>query len=261
MPGPWRLVEPSGTHGGMFDFNLRRDARPLATTILKSRCSCFARFQSQTRCQAPGDGHPCGRCPPCAGFQSQTRCQAPGDQYPQVCPAVPSSISISDEKPGPWRLGWRIPAHKNYSNFNLRREARPLATSCICKSKVLIPVFQSQTRSQAPGDSVLFAVALASFSISISDEKPGPWRRRDFVTVPILPYIFQSQTRSQAPGDYNAFTRSLLCWFISISDEKPGPWRRMFQLISFLLVSNFNLRREARPLATLSAMWQAQRSG
>src|SRR6266567_4659496 len=112
-------------------------------------------------------------------------------------------ISISDEKPGPWR---RCP---------------------LVYPPISIYLFQSQTRSQAPGDSVLFAVALASFSISISDEKPGPWRRRDFVTVPILPYIFQSQTRSQAPGDVDTNG-----WY------KRRGWY-------------FNLRREARPLATL----------
>src|SRR6266566_598031 len=136
-------------------------------------------------------------------------------------------ISISDEMPGPWRPELVESHDLRQSNFNLRREARPLATPSFIPEHQFKRQFQSQTRSQAPGDSVLFAVALASFSISISDEKPGPWRRRDFVTVPILPYIFQSQTRSQAPGDYNAFTHSLLCWFISISDEKPGPWRQL----------------------------------
>src|SRR2546421_53409 len=79
MPGPWR--RPFWLGGGpawddfnlMRDaspletfglsptmsvscyFNLRRDARPLATIKVTQGSSAEVEFQSQTRCQAPGD--------------------------------------------------------------------------------------------------------------------------------------------------------------------------------------------------------------
>src|SRR5579859_7973992 len=39
------------------DFNLGRDARPLATLTLPLAASWLTKFQSRTRCQAPGDRH------------------------------------------------------------------------------------------------------------------------------------------------------------------------------------------------------------
>src|SRR6266567_6731085 len=100
-------------------------------------------------------------------------------------------ISISDEMPGPWRPELVESHDLRQSNFNLRRDARPLATP-------------------------------------------------SFITEHQFKRQFQSQTRSQAPGDWAGGYQPIKTTAISISDEKPGPWRRMFQLISFLLVSNFN---------------------
>src|SRR6266566_3031643 len=136
-------------------------------------------------------------------------------------------ISISDEMPGPWRPELVESHDLRQSNFNLRREARPLATPSFIPEHQFKRQFQSQTRSQAPGDLLYLQIQSLNTRISISDEKPGPWRRCPLVYPLISIYLFQSQTRSQAPGDYNAFTHSLLCWFISISDEKPGPWRQL----------------------------------
>src|SRR5437588_591158 len=63
-------------------------------------------------------------------------------------------------------------------------------------------------------------------SISMSDEMPGPWRLSLYV-MPLASHgKFQSQTRCQAPGD-------VPMWFIMMNRE-----------------GNFNLRRDARPLAT-----------
>ncbi len=39
----------------MANFNLRRDARPLATASAAGYAYSLLTFQSQTRCQAPGD--------------------------------------------------------------------------------------------------------------------------------------------------------------------------------------------------------------
>jgi len=155
MPGPWR--------------------RPMLLPVRRSH----GRFQSQTRCQAPGDAQrcSCGRrrwlyfnlrrdARPLATlalradllspmlFQSQTRCQAPGDDID------------SDE----YKQWW--------GNFNLRRDARPLATHKTMRAAVARLEFQSQTRCQAPGDVGLATVAFVAMKISISDEMPGPWRLR-----------------------------------------------------------------------------------
>ncbi len=85
--------------------------------------------------------------------------------------------------------------------FNLRREANPLAT-------VLARL-----------------LAVPSHCVSISGEKPIPWR----------PY------RAFALGN---------CWYVSISGEKPIPWRLAHQVSLSTAVYGFNLRREANPLAT-----------
>src|SRR6266581_4145972 len=86
-------------------------------------------FQSQTRCQAPGDGHGSDTHKPSTRFHSQTRCQAPGDCPSPFALKISLFISISDEMPGPWRPGWQ-----GYLRCNGWE-------------------FQSQTRCQAPGDS------------------------------------------------------------------------------------------------------------
>src|SRR6266567_2168374 len=64
-------------------------------------------------------------------------------------------ISISDEMPGPWRLhhAGLLVIHASY--FNLRRDARPLATRAGREPRFEAVEFQSQTRCQAPGDSIL----------------------------------------------------------------------------------------------------------
>src|SRR5437016_3365534 len=63
-----------------------------------------------------------------------------------------SMISISDEMPGPWRRVLCLLLSLPHSNFNLRRDARPLA---------------AQRQRSRPR---------IRLSISISDEMPGPWR-------------------------------------------------------------------------------------
>src|SRR5207247_5926674 len=60
-------------------FNLNRDARPLATLSALGHAPTNAKFQSQPRCQAPGDAWVACSSPESFVFQSQPRCQAPGD--------------------------------------------------------------------------------------------------------------------------------------------------------------------------------------
>src|SRR6266699_1292391 len=105
MPGPWRLAR-----NGLFvlcndNFNLRRDARPLATIAAQHGLDLIIVISISD--EMPGPWRPYAilqRHSKIGGFQSQTRCQAPGDVY------LHTSRRESEH------------------NFNLRRDARPLAT-------------------------------------------------------------------------------------------------------------------------------------
>jgi hypothetical protein len=86
-------------------------------------------------------------------------------------------------------------------------------------------MFQSQARSQATGDLSLWFAMTRDRGVSISGEKPGHWR---------LCHNFR------------------FCWIpsVSISGEKPGHWRHHRSARKAGQCLCFNLRREARPLAT-----------
>src|SRR2546429_1880075 len=79
---------------------------------------------------------------------------------------------------------------------------------------------------------------------------PGPWRLLFLKIVGIANVEFQSQKRCQAPGDWREDGYHKFWEFISISDEMPGPWRRYMFFLAIAPPDNFNLRRDARPLAT-----------
>src|SRR6266567_2975946 len=83
-------------------------------------------------------------------------------------------ISISDEMPGPWRQKSDVSSHLRLEYFNLRRYARPLATS-------------SRARD-----------VKASHIISISDEMPGPWRLQ-CLAIPIQEFIHFNLRRDARP--------------------------------------------------------------
>src|SRR6266487_1271413 len=79
MPGPWRLGRRLARDALYGRFNLNRDARPLATELRHPHQQRYSQFQSQPRCQAPGDRAARSAWSQCPEFQSQPRCQAPGD--------------------------------------------------------------------------------------------------------------------------------------------------------------------------------------
>src|SRR5437762_1528527 len=85
-------------------------------------------------------------------FQSQTRCQAPGDSMCLMYRSIERIVSISDEMPGPWRPAKWQSLLAACTRFNLRRDARPLATRSRMSAFIVGGLFQSQTRCQAPGD-------------------------------------------------------------------------------------------------------------
>jgi len=202
MPGPWRLINPCRPCGGIIISISDEMPGPWRRVTLPFHPLRYSPFQSQTRCQAPGDisfarSVAALKCyfnlrrdarPLATGiwvscheyheeFQSQTRCQAPGDLHDQSVSPRRRSISISDEMPGPWRHGIYATV-RSYTSW-----------------------------------------------ISISDEMPGPWRHIKRVLMAEKVYQFQSQTRCQAPGDCDANNPLVLAHYISISDEMPGPWR------------------------------------
>ena len=154
---------------------------------------CRKLFQSQARCQAPGDSAVAVqyRLPV---FQSQARCQAPGDA--RSCIAITTSfhVSISSEMPGPWRRmkiwaccdmsvsissempgPWRRRAslhHRNEESFNLKRDARPLATPGIRRQSSA--GFNLKRDARPLATYLIFSMSL--LVVSISSEMPGPWR-------------------------------------------------------------------------------------
>src|SRR6266496_3393537 len=79
MPGPWRLGYYSSHMASFTGFNLNRDARPLATNtkvLLRSHLQCF----NLNRDARPLATSPTSHCYIIGiTFQSQPRCQAPGD--------------------------------------------------------------------------------------------------------------------------------------------------------------------------------------
>src|SRR6266567_3860003 len=110
--------------------------------------------------------------------------------------------------------------------------------------------FQSQTRSQSPGDgasSVDPPIPRVSFN---RRREANPLATRDAWRWLNRSARFQSQTRSQSPGDfmYSLWKKSNNT--VSIADAKPIPWRRLYLFTDDLAYFRFNRRREANPLAT-----------
>ena len=121
MPAPWRQEALSAM----------RDARgvsisdemPAPWRLLKFQDEYKLKwlFQSQMRCQPPGDAaNGSAETSRFYWFQSQMRCQPPGD-LPH-CAALPGSVlvSISDEMPAPWRRQATLPMPAARTSFNLR---------------------------------------------------------------------------------------------------------------------------------------------
>ncbi len=159
------------------------------------------------------------------------------------------AVSISGEKPIPWRLASLARLCIPPKCFNLRREANPLATcDGVSVAESMYP-FQSQARSQSPGDEMLQWPSVRRAIVSISGEKPIPWRRLASSSS-ASPYLFQSQARSQSPGDVNLRRREdgdIKCFNLR---REANPLATASRYSGRACISCFNLRREANPLAT-----------
>src|SRR5271167_29830 len=110
-------------------------------------------------------------------------------------------VSISVEKPIPWRQHALLGKIAIVQCFNLCREANPLATGFGLFGSGVPSGFQSLSRSQSPGDLLRQALLLQQMKVSISVEKPIPWRRKKIHSLSLGISQFQSLSRSQSPGD------------------------------------------------------------
>ena len=114
----------------------------------------IAGFQSQMRCQPPGDAPAEQADGRTDKFQSQMRCQPPGDPIRSPYSAPEDPVSISDEMPAPWR---------------------PLLKSGVAGPGVTVSISDEMP---APWRRItLQRWEPRSIRVSISDEMPAPWRR------------------------------------------------------------------------------------
>src|SRR6266568_1545178 len=125
---PGDLLGQFGVVPRTIGFNRRREANPLATTYRISIIEihfCFNRRR---------EANP---------LATWTCCRLLFSYIP---------VSIADAKPIPWRLTHLRKANQQNTSFNRRREANPLATYSQTSQAPGLSEFQSQTRSQSPGD-------------------------------------------------------------------------------------------------------------
>ena len=202
MPGPWRRA------------------------MLVTGHRCYGMFQSQARCQAPGD---------CMTCNSQAQ----------------SAVG-----------------------FNLKRDARPLATQSILRMAVACICFNLKRDARPLATDDIASAMSCRMTVSISSEMPGPWRRSRLVLA--SSDHADVSISSEMPGPWRRIVRVARHQVhdVSISSEMPGPWRRLVALqcvieyrsfqsqarcqapgdmhgcLSLPACSCFNLKRDARPLAT-----------
>src|SRR6266699_3350120 len=106
--------------------------------------------------------------------------------------------------PGPWRRQFIATDRPSSIHFNLRRDARPLATTSLNALLCPYSTFQSQTRCQAPGDAgILLVVSAIECHFNLRRDA-RPLATAMIYRTRTAPHIFQSQTRCQAPGDCGA---------------------------------------------------------
>src|SRR6266487_1491402 len=119
-------------------------------------------------------------------FQSQPRCQAPGDATEHGYSQAERDVSISTEMPGPWRpvFGEWSPHH--LTMFQSQPRCQAPGDCGGMKEKDKRSTFQSQPRCQAPGDYNLPHRQGQPQPVSISTEMPGPWRRSVLQLIQML---------------------------------------------------------------------------
>ena len=173
----------------VYGFNLIREANPVATQASRLSYSDMAIVSISSEKPTP--------------WRPRQR----------ACDPAVDVVSISSEKPTPWRLG-SIVAHCKNRCFNLIREANPVATQCRnrCASYLCFNLIRE---ANPVATSRREHCRHYRRRVSISSEKPTPWRPCILVTHDRVTYV-------------------------SISSEKPTPWRRRY--------ASRGLRSQCKPL-------------
>src|SRR6266700_2650030 len=108
--------------------------------------------------------------------------------------------------------------------------------------------FQSQTRSQSPGDFEWSISVPFPIGVSIADAKPIPWRHAELQTWLSEQPSFNRRREANPLATVNISTMKRAYLKVSIADAKPIPWRLLFRRGCHMLFNSFNRRREANPL-------------
>ncbi len=137
------------------------------------------RFQSQARSQSPGDKIANRYRERLFVFQSQARSQSPGDSVAPGFPRARISVSISGEKPIPWRQDESSSDEKISHLFQSQARSQSPGDVERLYGWLISRKFQSQARSQSPGDWFAPCAPCDCHHVSISGEKPIPWRRAE----------------------------------------------------------------------------------
>src|SRR6266568_3620305 len=110
-------------------------------------------------------------------------------------------------------------------------------------------LFQSQTRSQSPGDHNNCIISLGTLSVSIADAKPIPWRPDLSHQCHVAATVSIADAKP-IPWRHTGAVVAYVTSLVSIADAKPIPWRQALVKVLMFHRSSFNRRREANPLAT-----------
>src|SRR6266566_992151 len=119
-------------------------------------------------------------------------------------------------------------------------------------------MFQSQTRSQSPGDDGITFLGFRPLRVSIADAKPIPWRLLCFSSLVSAEVQFQSQTRSQSPGDLPSLSVMFPAFQFQSQTRSQSPGDTVQKPLRCIQTISFNRRREANPLATARPRWTLQ---
>ena len=167
-------------------------------------------------------------------FQSQPRCQAPGDHDALLFAWHALYVSISTEMPGPWRLlsCLHLMMHLLVSiSTEMPGPWRQEYNQITAKGELMVSI---STEMPGPWRRCCANEKNDAAIVSISTEMPGPWRQcirwrgihmaGEFQSQPrcqapgdielchgiaLIGSLFQSQPRCQAPGDSPAYLRDL----------------------------------------------------
>ncbi len=151
-PIPWRLYPPWRSVAAPPCFNLRREANPLATALSRGMGIPQTSFNLRREANPLATTDTASPRADAAEFQSQARSQSPGDWLCRTSGQSQFQRFNLRREANPLATSYTEWAKEHAQCFNLRREANPLATIRASSCATFSCKFQSQARSQSPGD-------------------------------------------------------------------------------------------------------------